>query len=195
VKWSVSSLAKDDISKRLAKRLKSARQSRSLSLEALEKLSGVSRSMISQIERSESSPTVATLWNLTQALNVDFSGLLDVGPADRSPIKEVVRAEQIPVIDSKGHGCKIRILSGPETVGDTEIYDLEFEPHGILDSEPHRSGCVENLTVFSGKLVVTSDGVSETVQKGDTVRYVADRHHSIQAKGKSGRAVLIVTGS
>lgn len=188
-------MANDEISQRLAKRLKTERKSRSLSLEALEKLSGVSRSMISQIERADSSPTVATLWNLTQALNVDFSGLLDSGPKERSPIKEVVRAEQTPVIDSKGHGCRIRILSAPESVGDTEIYDLEFDSNGLLDSEPHRSGCVENLTVFSGKLVVTSDGVAETVQKGDTIRYVADRSHSIQAKTRVARALLIVTGS
>ena len=188
-------MAKDEISKRLAQRLKTARQSRSLSLEALENLSGVSRSMISQIERAESSPTVATLWNLTQALKVDFSGLLDSGPTERSPIKQIVRADQTPVIDSKGQGCKIRILSAPETVGGTEIYDLEFNPNGILDSESHRSGCEENLTVFSGKLIVTSDGVAVTVQKGDTVRYVADRPHSIQAKGRAGRAILIVTGS
>lgn len=188
-------MAKDDISMRLAQRLKTARQSRSLSLEALENLSGVSRSMISQIERAESSPTVATLWNLTQALKVDFSGLLDSGPTERSPIKEVVRADQTPVIDSKGHGCKIRILSAPEQVGGTEIYDLEFSASGLLESEAHRSGCVENLTVFSGKLIVTSDGVTETIEKGDTIRYVADRPHSIKAKGRAGRAILIVTGS
>lgn len=188
-------LVKEEISQRLAKRLNEARKSRSLSLEALAKLSGVSRSMLSQIERGESSPTVAILWNLTQALDVDFSGLLDGGPTERSPIKQVVRAEQTPIIMSMGTGCKIKILSAPETVGDTEIYDLEFDKKGILDSEPHRSGCVENLTVFSGELIVTSDGVSEIVGPGDTVRYVADRPHSIQAKDKKSRAVLVVNGA
>lgn len=188
-------MADDKISKRLADRLKAARKSQSLSLEALENISGVSRSMISQIERAESSPTVATLWYLTQALEVDFASLLDGEPAESSPIKEVLRAKQTPVIAARGQGCKIRILSAPETVGETEIYDLEFEPNGLLDSKPHRSGCVESLTVFSGKLIVTSDGVAETVSKGDTIRYVADRPHSIQSKGKNGRAILIVTGS
>ena len=72
---------------------------------------------------------------------------------------------------------------------------MEFEANAILDSEPHRSGCMENLTVFSGTLSVTADGVSETIGKGDTIRYVADRPHSIQAKNKKARAVLIVTGS
>ena len=116
----------DEISKRLSKRLKEARQSRSLSLEALAGLSGVSKSMLSQIERGESSPTVASLWNLTKALNIDFSGLLDGTPKERNPIREVIRSDQIPVIKSRGDGCSIRILSAPETVGDTEIYDLEF---------------------------------------------------------------------
>lgn len=188
-------MADDEISKRLANRLKQARQSRSLSLDALAKLSGVSKSMLSQIERGESSPTVASMWNLTKALDVDFSGLLDSEPGERSPIREIIRAEQTPVIMSQGKGCKIRILSTPESVGDTEIYDLEFEANACLDSEPHRSGCMENLTVLSGSLVVASDGVTEVINKGDTVRYVADRPHSIQAKSRKARAILIVSGS
>lgn len=185
----------DVISKRLASRLKEARQSRSLSLEALANISGVSKSMLSQIERAESSPTVASLWNLTKALNIDFSGLLDGSLKDQSPIREVIRAEQTPVIMSKGEGCKIRILSAPESVGDTEIYDLEFTANGALESEAHRVGCIENLTVFSGALTVTSDAMTEVVNRGDTIRYVADKPHSIKAKNKKARAVLIVTGA
>lgn len=187
--------AKQEISLRLATRLKEARKSRRLSLDALAKLSGVSRSMLSQIERGESSPTVASLWNLTQALNVDFSGLLDDGPKERSPIRELVRAGQEPVIQSLGKGCKIRILSAPEMVGETEIYDLEFDRGGLLSSEPHRSGCIENLTVISGELSITTDGVSETIGVGDTVRYVADRPHSIKAASEESRAILIVVGA
>jgi len=188
-------MAADEISKRLADRLKQARQSRSLSLEALASLSGVSKSMLSQIERGESSPTVASMWNLTKALDIDFSGLLDGSPNERSPIREVIRAEQTPIIMSQGKGCTIRILSAPTSVGDTEVYDLEFESDAVLDSEPHRSGCMENLTVIIGSLIVTTDGITEVVNKGDTVRYVADRPHSIQAKKKKARAILIVTGS
>ncbi len=188
-------MADDEISKRLASRLKEARQSRSLSLEALAKLSGVSKSMLSQIERGGSSPTVASMWNLTKALDIDFSGLLDGSPNERSPIREVIRAEQTPVIMSHGKGCMIRILSAPKSVGETEVYDLEFEANASLNSEPHRSGCMENLTVISGTLEVTTDGVTEIISKGDTIRYVADRPHSIQAKKRKARAILIVTGS
>ena len=54
---------------------------------------------------------------------------------------------------------------------------------------------MESLTVLTGRLSVTADGESELVQKGDTIRYVADRTHSIRAESKGGRALLIVTGS
>ena len=188
-------LTNEDIAKRLASRVKEARQKLDLSLAALSKLSGVSRSMLSQIERAESCPTVATLWNLASALNLEVAGLLDNDPRERSPIKELVTADQTPVIMSKGKGCKIRVLSSPEMVGETEIYELEFNANAMLDSGPHRAGCLENLTVFKGELLVTSDGVSQVVKNGETVRYVADRDHSIHAPKRASRAVLIVTGS
>ncbi len=81
---------RSDIHDRLAASLREARKARGLSLDAVAKLSGVSRSMVSQIERGESSPTVATLWNLTQALQVDFAGLLEGGPGAGI---EVIHAE------------------------------------------------------------------------------------------------------
>ena len=58
----------DDILTQMPARLKEARRVQGLSLEAVSNLSGVSRSMVSSIERGESSPTISTLWNLTRAL-------------------------------------------------------------------------------------------------------------------------------
>ena len=60
----------DPLLQSLPGRLKAARAALGLSLDAVSKRSGVSRSMVSQIERGESSPTISTLWNLTRALQV-----------------------------------------------------------------------------------------------------------------------------
>lgn len=185
----------EDISKRLAKRLYDARKDRALSLEALAKLSGVSRSMLSAIERSESSPTVAILWNLTRALNIDFAGLLDSTAEPDGAIIEVIRAAQAPIIHSIGEGCRIKILSAPENVGETEIYEVEFQKGGFLDSDPHRRGCLENLTVISGAITVKSDEATETVYEGDIIRYYADRRHILSSPHNASRAILIVSGS
>ncbi|MFO1175902.1 MAG: helix-turn-helix domain-containing protein [Paracoccaceae bacterium] len=180
-----------DIHVRLAASLKAARKSKGLSLDAVAKLSGVSRSMVSQIERGESSPTVATLWNLTQALQVDFAGLLE---GKTAPGIEVIRAEAAPTIDGRGQGVRIRILSPAEAAGEHEVYELSFAAGGELASDPHSPGCREHLTVLEGAVTVASGEEERRLSTGDTARYFADRPHRIAADGPA-RAILIVQNS
>ncbi|MFV2091809.1 MAG: helix-turn-helix domain-containing protein [Hyphomicrobiales bacterium] len=181
----------NSIAERLAKRLKETRKSHGLSLEATAKLSGVSRSMLSQIERGESSPTVATLWNLTRALQVDFAGLLD-DESSPGTIREIMRANRTPNIDSQGEGCRIRILSPPDQAGRLEIYEIRFSGDAALVSEPHRQGCHEDLTVLEGALDLNSGDEVVHLAQGDTVRYAADCPHAIRATGAPACALLIV---
>lgn len=183
---------RSEIHDRLAASLREARKARGLSLDAVAKLSGVSRSMVSQIERAESSPTVATLWNLTQALQVDFAGLLE-GRGEAGI--EVVRAGAAPVIGGRGKGVSIRILSPAEAVGDHEVYDLRFSANGLLESEPHSPGCREHLTVMEGQLRLRSGEEEQVLAAGDIARYPADRNHSIAAESGAARALLIVLDS
>ncbi len=174
----------------LPARLKDARRSKGLSLEAVANLSGVSRSMVSQIERGESSPTIATLWNLTRALQVDFAGLLDKTDGDARV--EVLRASDVPCIENMGKDCRILILSPPEEAGGHEVYDISFAPGGALSSQPHARGAVEQLTVLEGQVRVTSGAGSEVIQSGDTARYAADVPHAIEAMDSAARIFLIV---
>ncbi|NOX74313.1 MAG: helix-turn-helix domain-containing protein [Alphaproteobacteria bacterium] len=187
-------VTKFSISERLAKRLKETRKSKGLSLEATANLSGVSRSMLSQIERGQSSPTVATLWSLTRALQVDFAGLLDEGDAG-STIKEIMRANRTPTIDSQGEGCRIRILSPPDQAGRLEVYEIRFAANGALISEPHRQGCVEHMSVLQGALSVVAGDEDAELGEGDTIRYAADVAHAIRATGAPAKALLIVYNS
>jgi XRE family transcriptional regulator, regulator of sulfur utilization len=182
---------RSDIHDRLAASLREARKARGLSLDAVAKLSGVSRSMVSQIERGESSPTVATLWNLTQALQVDFAGLLE---GHQAPGIAVMRAEAAPIIAGRGRNLVIRILSSAEDVGAHEVYDLRFAAAGELISDPHSTGCREQLTVIEGALRVVSGEEEARLGPGDTARYAADRPHQIHAEG-AARAILIVQDS
>jgi XRE family transcriptional regulator, regulator of sulfur utilization len=187
-------VTKFSISERLAKRLKETRKSKGLSLEATSNLSGVSRSMLSQIERGESSPTVATLWSLTRALQVDFAGLLDEGDTG-STIKEIMRANRTPTIDSQGEGCRIRILSPPDQAGRIEVYEISFAANGALVSEAHRQGCIEHLSVTEGDLSVVAGDEEAELGEGDTIRYAADCRHAIRANSGPAKALLIVHNS
>jgi transcriptional regulator with XRE-family HTH domain len=183
----------DAILSLLPARLREARHSQGLSLDAVAKLSGVSRSMVSQIERGESSPTIATLWNLTRALQVDFAGLLDGEPA--KPVIEVLRQDQIPTIDNMGQGCRIRIMSPPEEAGRNELYELRFEEGGLLDSQPHKRGTVEQLSVLGGAVEIRSGAAVERLERGDSARYPADVPHSIRAVDGTAKVFLMVQDS
>jgi len=174
----------------LPARLKEARRVQGLSLDAVAKLSGVSRSMVSQIERGESSPTIATLWNLTRALQVDFAGLLD-GAAEPARI-ETLRSDAVPTISNLGSGCRIRILSPPEEAGHHEVYELLIAAGGKLDSKPHTRGAREHLSVIEGTLDVTSAEATSRLSAGDTARYPADVPHAITAVDGPVRAFLVV---
>jgi len=180
----------DSILNALPARLKEARKAKGLSLDAIANLSGVSRSMVSQIERGESSPTIATLWNLTRALGVDFAGLLDQSePGDRV---DVLKASEVPTIDNMGQGCRIAILSPPEEAGGHEVYDIRFDTGGRLESQPHARGAVEQLTVLEGQVCVTSGAAVAEVGPGDTARYAVDVAHAIAAQHGPARIFLIV---
>ena len=146
--------------------------------------------MVSQIERGESSPTIATLWSLTRALQVDFAGLLDSEAA--VPTMEVLRSGAVPTIANLGNGCKIRILSPPADAGKHEIYDIRFAPDGSLDSKPHARGAREQLSVIEGQVNVTSGDATQSLGVGDTARYAADVAHCIRAMNGPARAFLVV---
>lgn len=182
-------ISADQILSRLPARLKAARQRQGLSLDAVAKLSGVSRSMVSQIERGESSPTVATLWNLTRALQVDFAGLLD---APDAPTLEVITAAQAPRIAGHGQGCAITILSPPDQAGRLEVYDIRLDAGGALDSAPHGPGTREQLTVLEGAVTIRAGADSRNLGPNDTARYRADQPHCIVAAGGPARVFLIV---
>ncbi|WP_227269113.1 helix-turn-helix domain-containing protein [Roseobacter weihaiensis] len=182
----------DPILGQLPARLKEARQGLGLSLDAVAKLSGVSRSMVSQIERGESSPTIATLWNLTRALQVDFAGLLDM--AAKTAEIETLRSSDVPTINNKGKSVRIRILSPPEEAGRHEVYELVFALDGELDSQPHARGAREHLTVIEGVVDVTSGENVSRLQAGDTARYSADVPHRIKAVGTARAFLVVQTG-
>jgi transcriptional regulator with XRE-family HTH domain len=174
--------------------LRRHRKSRGLTLEELAELSGVSRSMLSQIERGQANPTLAVLWSLTRALKLDFADLLEggAGHPDGSVI-EVTSDAHTPEIRSADGLCRLRILSPPRLAGDVEWYELEIAPSGRLDSAPHAPGTQEHFTAFTNGFELASGEASQTLKAGETARYPADVAHRISnVSRKPARGLLVV---
>jgi mannose-6-phosphate isomerase-like protein (cupin superfamily) len=72
------------------------------------------------------------------------------------------------------------------------VYDITFQNAGVLTSQPHARGAVEQLAVLDGRVKVTSGTAISEIAVGDTARYAADVPHEIAAIGGPARVFLIV---
>lgn len=172
--------------------LQALRQAQGLSLDALSRRAGVSKSMLSQIERNQANPTVAVVWRLANALRVELGELLGGGKTGAAPAIETVPAHAIPSLSSPDGLCQLRILGPIELAGQFEWYELRVEPGGALESAAHEPGSREHLSVLSGQLEVSAGGQTQALGQGETARYAVDGPHAIRNPGKQPALGLLV---
>lgn len=171
------------------------RKERHLTLDRLAAISGVSRSMLSQIERGEANPTFAVLWSLTQALGIDFSQLIAGGITHQRKTEaiELVTLALTPEIKSPDGAWRLRILSSPALAGRIEWYEVEIAPGCKLQSAPHAPGTFEHLTVHTDGLLVETELGRQALKTGETARYRADVAHEVSNSGtETARALMVV---
>lgn len=176
--------------------LQNLRLSRNLTLDELGRISEVSKSVLSQIERDRTNPTVGTLWRLAKALGVEIEDLLRTN-APSAGIS-ILDDHNTPILLSSDRRCTIRILGPMELAGRVEWYEMRFEPDGALVSDAHEPGTVEHLTVLEGQLEVESGLHRDraVLGVGQTARYRADRAHAIRNPfPQRACAIVIVTSS
>ena len=175
--------------------LQGLRLAKKLSLDELARSSGVSKSVLSQIERDRTNPTVATLWRLANALGVQIEDLLRTHQP--SPGISVLDDHNTPILQSPDRRCTIRILGPVELAAQLEWYEMRFEPGAALVSEAHEPGTVEHLTVLEGELEVESGAHHERarLEVGQTARYRADRPHAIRNRSSARACAIVVVTS
>lgn len=168
----------DAYAEKLGATIARLRKADQLSLGELSEMSGVAKSMISQIEKNESNPTVATLSRLSQALGTSIEAMFAGSPAE-SALVEHARVQDIPLIRSDDGLCELRIIGSIDTVQFVQVYDFRAEPGGELISSPHPLGSIENLSLLEGSLDVVIGEERWSAKTGETLRYLADRPHRI----------------
>jgi len=161
----------------LASKLKEERKSRKWSLDKTSAETGVSKAMLGQIERGESSPTVATLWKIATGFHTPLSHFL-------SPMNDGLDLD----LDAKRSGAVIhqKISNEDLTVKTLSPYDnaLGFEwfeitllPNFESMSDPHIVGVTELITVIQGQMDVYTEGKWSTLLQGEAMRFAADKRH------------------
>jgi transcriptional regulator with XRE-family HTH domain len=174
----------------LGDRVKELRQKKGWTLDQLSGACGVSRSMLSQIERNGVNPTVAVALRIAQAFGIALGTLVDA-PAAAAKI-EVVRADDQSTHFRSDKDCRIRTLSPLHLEKDVEFYEIRLRPGGALRSAPHFAGTREILTVHQGSVRVSSGGAVQELGAGDSAHFPADVPHEIVNSGRETVVAYLV---
>ncbi len=174
----------------LGNRLSSLRKRKNMTLDDLSAKSGVSKSILSQIERDLSNPTVATISRISNALDEKLSDFFLKIEAEEENLVE--SPKETPSITSKDGLCELNILGAGETVNWLQWYILEMKPKGTLESRSHGPKTFENLTVIDGQIEISCGESKEKLSKGDTFRFQSNKNHTIKNTSKQKAQVLMV---
>jgi len=176
---------------RVGETLQRLRLARKLTLEQLSRAAGVSKSMLSEIERDKANPTIAVAWRLANALGLGLNQLFAPGQREHETVRVLGRHE-LPSLTGNDEQHVLKILGPMELAGRFEWYDLALAPSGALKSEGHDPGTMEHLTVLSGAMEVAVGATSKRVRSGETARYPADHTHAISNPGSTAAHGLLV---
>lgn len=168
-----------NINQEVGRNVKRLREEKKLTLDSAASLTGVSRSMLAQIEKGDVNPTISVLWKIAGGYKVSFTSLVE----PRTGQTTVVRCHDITPIEAD----EGRYINFPVFAFDDrkmfETYRIVIAPQGCLKAQPHLSGTEEYITVFKGSACIgTEEGIFE-LEEGDSIRFRADTAHEYRNNG------------
>jgi transcriptional regulator with XRE-family HTH domain len=166
---------------RLGARMKDLRRERGLTLEELAEHSGVSRAMISKVERGEKNPTLVVAAKVAEGLGVTLSELL--GVEERREVVVIPRERRMVMRDPET-GFERQLLS-PTFGGRGIEFVRNVVPEGSTSGEfpPHRHGVEEHVVVEKGRLKAVIGGEEHLLEEGDALYFEADASHRFDNTG------------
>jgi transcriptional regulator with XRE-family HTH domain len=166
----------------LAAALKQQRKHKQWSLDTAANKTGVSKAMLGQIERGESSPTIATLWKIAGGFNTSLSTFLEPELAEQTQpeIRSADQLRQQPASDD----MLVAILFPYDEKYGFEMYELTLLENYQRVSEPHESGVSEHVIVTSGEMEVLANGQWNKLSQGQALRFAGDKPHGYRNLNK-----------
>lgn len=188
----------DSLNHRIAERVRTLRAAQGLSLDALATRSGVSRSMISLIERGESSPTAVVLERLATGLGVMLASLFDPAPAPAQAADGPVsrRADQA-LWQDPASGYRRRNVSPPGVPQPMQIVEVEFPAGGTVAFETgaRELRVHQQVWVLAGAIDITLGDVRHRLREGDCLAMQLDRptsfHNPMRATARYAVVIAI----
>ena len=168
----------DYLAHNIAINLNRIRKSKGMSLDTVAEQSGVSKSMLAQIEKDTANPSIGVLGKIVSGLRITFDDLLQTPVLDSYlvHINELVPTKEMP------GQYRVMTCFPIEDNYQVEIYRIEIEPGGTYISGGHGERTREYISVLTGKLTMETKGKTEVVTVDDAYRFESDQEHCYRNK-------------
>lgn len=172
-----------EINKNISENLKRLRGYNQLTLIDLAEQSGVSKTMLGEIERGNANPSISTLCKIAEALKVPLTGLIEEC-ASRYSLSRVKERELIS--EDKGYRVEA-VFSFSRSI---EVFNLKIKPGGSIENDGHRTGVDEYVFVLCGSVEVRFGADVVKMSSGDGLKFSADIAHGLYNRGRSVVEIL-----
>lgn len=163
----------DQLTEKIGENLQRIRKSRGLSLDKLSSLTGVSKGMLHQIERGDSSPTISVMWKIASGLRVSFTSLIQ---DNVPPVTVVDKANSASFTEEDG-GYVSYSMFPYDGEKKFEVFHVEMAPGCRHMSEAHIEGVEEYIFVHHGLLEIGVRNRWHRIEEGGAIRFAADAEH------------------
>lgn len=170
----VVKICMSQLDKNIAENLKRIRKSRNMSLDMLAEKTGVSKSMLGQIERGESNPTVATIAKIVDGIKVSFEELI----YQKTESVLIIDNNKLPIYKSQDGAYQIRAIFPYERHRNFEVYEAKIEPGEDCDCFVKDKGVCEYIMVVQGMLTLETEEGTYEVASNHAIRLDALKRHS-----------------
>lgn len=163
-----------DLGRIIAMNLKQLRTERSLTLGQLAKESGVSKAILSDMEKGESNPTINTIIKVSKGLNVPYSRLME----GVEPESTLVRQQETVMQANENHHYRIFCYFTTSPKRNFELFRVELDPNSSNVSIAHPPKSQEYLYVLEGELTLETEAASYTLYPGDSLGFASSVPHT-----------------
>lgn len=164
---------------KVGQNLRELRQDMNLTLDNASELTGVSKAMLGQIERGESSPTISTLWKISTGLKINFTTLINLNKSDF----KIVKKSEVNFISEENGDMKLYPIFPYDAKSRMELFIIDLEIGCDYSSTTHKNVLEEYIVIIDGEVEVSIDGTVYSLEKDDSIKFDGSLEHSYKNVG------------
>lgn len=179
-----------DLGKLIGANLKQLRTERGLTLGQLAGLAGISKAMLSDMEKGTGNPTINTIWKIANGLKVPYTRLME-GAEQGATLVRREEALECSQVENDGH-YRVSCYFKGGTDRAFELFYVELDPHHANTSAGHLAQAQEYVYILRGKVTVETGGQTYSLEPGDALGFDSTVEHTYRNEQEEPAAWIVL---